>query len=49
MDEIDWYVGNLKSEVKDALTDLSELINDEKVDPKLLPTNDRRNKFFTTE
>ena len=49
MDEIDWYVGNLKSEVKDALTDLSALISEDKADPKLLPVNDRRNKFFTTE
>ena len=49
MDEIDWYVGNLKAEVKDALTDLSELLNDGKADPRLLPANDRRNKFFTTE
>lgn len=49
MDEIDWYVGNLKAEVKDALTDLAVLINDEKTEPRLLPVNDRRNKFFTTE
>ncbi len=49
MDEIDWYVGNLKAEVKDALTDLAALINDEKTEPRLLPMNDRRNKFFTTE
>ena len=49
MDEIDWYVGNLKAEVKDALTDLAELLNEDKADPRLLPENDRRNKFFTTE
>ncbi len=49
MDEIDWYLGNLKAEVKDALTDLAELLNDEKAAPRLLPENDRRNKFFTTE
>ncbi len=49
MDEIDWYVGNLKAEVKDALTDLAALINDGKTEPRLLPVNDRRNKFFTTE
>lgn len=49
MNEIDWYIGNLKEEVKDALSDLAALIDDDKADPKLLPQNARRNKFFSVE
>lgn len=49
MDEIDWYVGKLKTEVRDALTDLAELVNDDKTAPVLIPRNRRENKFFTTE
>lgn len=49
MDEIDWYVGKLKAEVRDALTDLAKLINEDKAAPVLIPRNHRENKFFTTE
>ena len=49
MDEIDWYVGKLKTEVRDALTDLAGLVNDDKTAPVLIPRNHRGNKFFTTE
>lgn len=49
IEEIDWYLGNLKKEIDDALTALAEELAGEKTDPKLIPTNCRINKFFTTE
>ena len=49
IEEIDWYLGNLKKEIDDALTALAEELSGEKTDPKLIPTNCRINKFFTTE
>lgn len=45
MDEIDWYVGKLKTEVRDALTDLAGLVNDDKTGPVLIPRNHWGNKF----
>ena len=49
IEEIDWYLGNLKEEIDDAMEDLGEELSESKVEPKLIPQNDRRNKFFTTE
>ena len=49
IEEIDWYLGNLKKEIGDALDDLASELSEEKVDPKLIPSNCRMNKFFTTE
>lgn len=49
IEEIDWYLGNLKKEIGDALYDLASELSGEKTDPKLIPTNCRINKFFTTE
>ncbi len=49
IEEIDWYLGNLKKEIDDALDDLAEELSGEKTAPKLIPDNCRFNKFFTTE
>ncbi len=49
IEEIDWYLGNLKKEIGDALDDLASELSEEKVDPKLIPSNCRMNKFFMTE
>lgn len=49
MEEIDWYLGNLKKEIEDALEDLTEELTEERITPKLIPQNDPFNKFFTTE
>ncbi|MBQ5979407.1 MAG: hypothetical protein IJL58_05255 [Bacteroidales bacterium] len=49
IEEIDWYLGNLKKEITDAMNDLAEELAGKKTAPKLIPQNDRMNKFFTTE
>lgn len=49
IEEIDWYLGNLKKEIEDALRDLAEELSGEKTAPKLIPTNCPGNKYFTTE
>lgn len=49
IEEIDWYLGNLKKEIGDALDDLAEELSDEKTEAKLIPDNCRFHKFFTTE
>lgn len=49
IEEINWYLGNLKKEIGDALDDLASELSEDKTDPKLIPSNCRMNKFFTTE
>lgn len=49
IEEIDWYIGNLKKEIEDALQELADELSGEKTAPKLIPTNCPGNKYFTTE
>lgn len=46
--EIDWYLGKLKTQRKEALNAISSLLDPEGDGYKLLPDNDPRRKFFTT-
>ena len=48
-DEIDWYTTKLQSQLNEALEDIAEEVNGGPGSWALTPTNDPRNKFFTTE
>ncbi len=44
--EISWYIGNLRKQQEETLDLLSRSVSSNTEEPTLLPTNDRKNKFF---